>query len=152
MSACKRRLRSQALSIGVSEFIVDGAIAFLQGDDPANDQITALGNTPFIAALTATEALAAEAAANQGFPPSLPPNKTVIVADTATNIEALSPARIIALASIGLSQLDVSDLSATGPLIIQNGDTYAVHDPVTSDETIHFDNPGGRSNSTIRRT
>ena len=133
-----------ALSIGVSEFIVDGAIAFLQGrDDPKDNQIAALGNTPFIAVLTAAEAVAAEAAAAGTNPPSIPAAETVIVADTAANIEALSPAQIVALASIGASQIDVSDLSGTGPLIIQNGDTYLVHGAVTADETIRFDTSGG---------
>ena len=134
---------TQALSIGVSEFIVDGAIAFLQGNDPANAQITALGNTPFIAVLTAAEAIAAEAAAAGANPPSIPAVETIIVADTAANIEALSPAEIVALASIGASQIDVSDLRGTGPLIVQNGDTYLIHGAVTADETIRFDASGG---------
>ena len=133
-----------ALSIGVSEFIVDGAIAFLQGsNDPKDNQIAALGSTPFIAALTAAEAVAAEDAAAGPNPPSIPANETVIVADTAANIEGLNPNQIIALASIDVSQIDVFDLSGTGPLIIQNGDTYLVDGAVTADEKIHFATTGG---------
>ena len=37
----------------------------------------------------------------------------------------------------------MSDLSGTGPLIVQNGDTYAVHGAVTLDETITFTGAGG---------
>src|SRR5581483_167802 len=90
---------THALSIGVGEFIVDGAIAFLQGSDPKNDQITALGNTPFIAVLTAAEAVAYEA-----NPPSLPANETVIVSDTAVNIEALTSSQVAGLGTIGVSK------------------------------------------------
>jgi len=129
---------TQALSIGVSEFIVDGAIAFLQGSDPNNDQITALGNTPFIAALTAAEAVSYEA-----NPPTLPPNETVIVSDTAAKIEALTSSEVAGLGTIGVAQIDVSDLSGTGPLIVQDGYTYAVHGAVTADETIDFTGAGG---------
>ena len=49
----------QAVSIGVREFISDGSIAFLQNsDDHKDNQVAALGHTPFIAVLTAAEAVA----------------------------------------------------------------------------------------------
>ncbi len=130
---------TQALAIGVSEFIADGAIAFLQGSDPADDQIDALAGTPFIAALTV-----AEAQADAANPPLLSAGETVIVADTAANIETLTASDVANLGTtLGATQFDVSDLSGTGPLIVQNGDTYAVHGAVTSDETITFTGAGG---------
>ncbi len=129
---------TEALAIGVSEFIVDGAIALLQSSDPADDQVAALGSTPFISALTVAQALVD--AAN---PPSVPQGEimsTVVVADTAANIETLTLTQVTEL---GTTQFDVSDLSGVGPLIVQNGDTYAVHGAVTADETIDFTGSGG---------
>jgi len=122
-----------ALSIGVGEFIGDGAIAFLQ-----SGQISALGSTPFLSVLTVAEAVAAEA-----NPPVVPVAETVIVADTAANIEALNATDIAGFgATLGVTRFDVSDLSGTGPLTVQDGDTYAVHGAVTADETIDFTGAG----------
>ena len=131
---------TQALTLGVSEFIADGGIAFLQGTgDSTDNQIAALGSTTFIAALTVAEALA-----DVVNPPVVPSDEMVIVADTAANIETLTLTQVIALGTaLGATQFDVSDLSGTGPLIVQNGDTYAVHGAVTADETIDFTGSGG---------
>src|SRR5262249_713897 len=55
----------------------------------------------------------------------------------------LTPAQIAGFGNIDVSQIDVSDLSGTGPLIIQNGETYLVDGPVSADETIRFAASGG---------
>jgi hypothetical protein len=133
---------AQAISIGVGEFISDGAIALLQSSDSADDQFDALGTTPFLSVLTVSEALAD--AAN---PPSVPAGEvmsTVVVADTAANIETLTPTLVATLGTaLGVAEFDVSDLSGTGPLIVQQGNTYVVHGAVTADETIDFTGAGG---------
>ena len=133
---------TQAIAIGVSEFIVDGEIAVLQDTDPADDQVAALGNTPFFSVLTVAQALA-----DLTNPPNLPTNQPIaliFISDTAANIETLNSTQIAALGTtFGITQFDVTDLSGVGPLIVQDGDTYAVHGGVTADETINFTGTGG---------
>jgi hypothetical protein len=133
---------TQAISIGVSAFIVDGQIAVLQDTDPADNQVAALGNTPFFSVLTVAEALA-----DLANPPNIPPNQPIaliFIGDTAANIETLDTTQIAALGTtFGITQFDVTDLSGVGPLIVQNGDTYAIHGAVTADETINFTGAGG---------
>jgi hypothetical protein len=131
---------TQALSIGVGEFIVDGAIAALR-----TGQITALAGTPFIAALTASEAVAQELAL-----PAIPAGETVVVADTETNIIALTDGEVGALATIGVDQIDVSQfntspISAFGfpVLTIQDGYTYLADGSVSAYNEIIFAGSGG---------
>ena len=126
---------AQAISIGVSEFIADGAIALLQKSHSADDQVAALGTTAFVSVLTASEALAA--AAN---PPSVPTGEvmsTVIVADTAANVEALTPTQLLGLGAIS-THIVVSDLSGVGPLMLEDGYDYSIAGAVSSGETITF--------------
>jgi hypothetical protein len=133
---------TEAISIGVSEFIVDGQIAVLQDSDPGDNQVAALVNTPFFSVLTVAEALA-----DLTNPPNLPTNQPIaliFIGDTAANIETLNSTQIGALGTtFGITQFDVTDLSGVGPLIVQNGDTYAIHGAVTADETIDFTGAGG---------
>ncbi len=94
---------TQALSIDVSEFIVDGGIANLR-----TGQVTALSGTPFIAVLTVAQALALEA-----NPPFVPANETVMIVDTAANIETLTASDISALPSIGVTSITATDAPVT---------------------------------------
>jgi hypothetical protein len=122
---------SEALAMGVSEFIVDGGIVALT---PA--QTAALNGTPFIAVLTAGEAVFAEF-----IKPTVPNGETVVVSDTAAHIEALTTSEVNALSTIDVSQIYVSDLRGVGTLKIQDGYTYFVHGAVTSN--INFTRSGG---------
>ena len=68
----------------------------------------------------------------------MPTGETVVVADTAANIEGLTKSEVNALSTIGVSQIYVSDLSGTGPLKVQDGYTYFVHGAAGLGQTIDF--------------
>ncbi len=123
---------TEALSLGVSQFIVDGAIADLRPG-----QIKALAGTPFDAVLTVDQAFTEEAEAV-----TVPKHETVIVADTAANIEALTPTDLLDFSAISVSRIVVSDLDGVGPLTLEDGYKYTVTGPVSSGETITFADTG----------
>ena len=96
-------------------------------------KINALNGTPFDAVLTVDQAFAEEAAQ-----PTVPTGEKVIVADTAANIEALTPIDLFDFGAISVSRIVVSDLDGVGPLTLEDGYKYTVTGPVSSGETITF--------------
>jgi hypothetical protein len=74
--------------------------------------------------------------------PTVPAGETVIVADTAANIEALTPTQLIDLRAISTSHIVVSDLDGVGPLTLQDGYDYTVTGAVSSGESITFATAG----------
>jgi hypothetical protein len=71
-------------------------------------------------------------------PITVPPGDTVIVADTEAEIDSLTPAELTGLASIGVTTVEVSNLTGAGPLSIVPGITLAISGPVPAAESITF--------------
>ena len=76
-------------------------------------------------------------------PITVPPGSIVIVADTESEIDSLTPAEVAGLAAIGVQEIDVSNLSGAGPLTIDGGITLSVSGAVPANETITFAGTGG---------
>ena len=73
----------------------------------------------------------------------VPPGDTVIVAGTEFEIDSLTPTEISQLAAIGVTTVEVSNLTGAGPLTIDGGITLSISGAVPSNETITFTGTGG---------
>ena len=76
-------------------------------------------------------------------PITVPPGDTVIVADTEAEIDSLTPAELTGLKSIGVTTVEVSNLTGAGPLSIVPGITLAISGAVPAGESITFTGLGG---------
>jgi hypothetical protein len=83
----------------------------------------------------ATAITVAQALFFEQNPSQIPPGSVFFISDTATNVEALTA---VQLAQLPAERIDVSDLNGAGPLILEDGYSYAVHGPVSSGDTITF--------------
>jgi len=101
--------------------------------------VTAVDVTDQSLTLTVAQALALI----DPVPITVPPGATVIVADTESAIDSLTPREVAALAAIGVQEIEVSNLSGAGPLTIDGGITLSVTGAVPANETITFAGSGG---------
>ena len=74
---------------------------------------------------------------------TVPPGDSVIVTDTASAIDALTPSEISGLAALGVTQIQVSNLASGEPLTINGGVTLSIAGAVPSGESIAFVGTGG---------
>ena len=74
----------------------------------------------------------------------VPPGDTVIVAGTKSEIDSLTPTEISQLPAIGVTTVEVSNLTGAGPLTIDGGITLSISGAVPSGTgTITFTGTGG---------
>jgi hypothetical protein len=72
------------------------------------------------------------------LPITVPAGDSVIVADTEAEIDSLTQAEISGLAALGVTEIEVSNLTGLAPLTIEPGITLAVSGAVPASQTITF--------------
>ena len=73
----------------------------------------------------------------------VPPGDAAIIMDTEAAVESLTPVQLVGLAGIGITTIEVSNLTAAAPLLIDGGLILAVGGPVPGNQQIDFIGTGG---------
>jgi hypothetical protein len=106
--------------------------------------LEALGITAVAATDTGLTLSVAQALAfYDPLPITVPPGDQVVIADTAMDIEELTPAEIVGLHDLGVTEFQVTDLTGSDTLTIDGGITLSIAGMVPSGETIDFVGTGG---------
>ena len=129
---------------GQSVMVADTA-ANIEGMTPGQiAELSTLGVTSVVATDTGLVLTVAKALAfYDPLSIAVPTGDQVVIADTESQIDLLTPSEVSGLAALGANSIEVSDLTGAAALTIDGGTTLAVAGAVPEAQTIVFAGRGG---------